>query len=69
MTKQDFCKHILNIRKEQNISQQNLEEMSGVNRQVISRIEINKTDPQLSTILKILKPLGKTLSIVSIENN
>jgi predicted transcriptional regulator len=34
---------------------------------MIARIERNKVDPQISTILRLLIPLGKTLDIVPIE--
>ena len=36
---------------------------------VIARMERGLTDPQLTTILKVLRPLGKTLKIVDIEED
>jgi predicted transcriptional regulator len=60
---------ILNARKDKSITQRELEEISGVKQPLIARIESNKVDPQLTTILKILQPLGKTLAVVPIENN
>lgn len=56
-------------RNEQGISQKKLEELSGVKQPVIARMETGKTSPQVSTLIKILKPLGKTLAVVPIENN
>lgn len=50
-------------RKEKGISQRELEEMSGVKQPVIARMENGSTTPNLSTILKVLAPLGKTLYI------
>ena len=50
-------------RKEQGISQRELEELSGVRQPVIARMENGNTTPNLSTVLKVLAPLGKTLYI------
>ena len=58
---------IIEARQSQEVTQQFLEEMSGVRQPVIARLEGNTSDPRLTTILKILRPLGKTLAIVPIE--
>ena len=58
---------IIEARQSQDITQQALEELSGVRQPVIARLEGNTSDPRLTTILKILRPLGKTLAIVPIE--
>ena len=50
-------------RKEKGISQRELEELSGVKQPVIARMENGSTTPNLSTVLKVLAPLGKTLYI------
>ena len=55
---------IINARQSQEITQQALEELSGVRQPVIARLEKNVSDPQLTTILRILRPLGKTLAVV-----
>ena len=60
---------LVRARKEQGISQNKLEELSGVKQPVIARMETGKNSPQVSTLIKILKPLGKTLAVVPIENN
>ena len=49
------------------ISQRELEDMAGGKQSVIARMESGKTDPQLSTILKLLVSMGKTLTIVPLE--
>ena len=59
---------IIEARQSQEITQQALEELSGVRQPVIARLEGNTSDPRLTTILKILRPLGKTLAIVPIES-
>lgn len=58
---------IIKARQEQGLTQKELENMSGVKQPVIARLEHGTTDPQLSTIIKILAPLGKTLAVVPLE--
>jgi len=58
---------IIEARQSQDLTQQALEELSGVRQPVIARLEGNTSDPRLTTILKILRPLGKTLAIVPID--
>ena len=59
---------IIKAREDQSVTQQGLEKLSGVRQPVIARLEKNNTDPRLTTLLKILRPLGKTLAIVPIES-
>jgi len=54
---------LIKARKEQGISQKKLEELSGVRQPVIARMEKGSTNPNISTVLKVLAPLGKTLYI------
>ena len=60
---------LIKARNEKNISQRELEQLSGVKQPVISRMEAGETSPQLDTVLRILAPLGKTLAVVPIEQN
>ena len=55
---------LIKARQERGISQKKLEEMSGVKQPVIARMERGYTSPQISTLIKVLAPLGKTLAIV-----
>ena len=54
---------LVTARKERGLSQKQLEELSGVKQPVIARMENGSTTPNLSTVLKVLAPLGKTLYI------
>ena len=54
---------LIKARQEKNISQRELEQLSGVKQPVISRMEAGETIPQLDTVLKVLAPLGKTLYV------
>lgn len=54
---------IVRARQNMGISQKKLEELSGVKQPIIARMEKGSTSPNLSTVLKVLAPLGKTLYI------
>lgn len=58
---------LIKARQEKRISQEKLEELSGVAQPVISRMESGNSSPQLDTVLKLLTSLGKTLEIVPIK--
>jgi len=58
---------LIKARQEKNISQQELEYLSGVKQPVISRMESGETSPQLDTVLRVLAPLGKTLAVVPLK--
>lgn len=58
---------LIKARQEKNISQRELEQLSGVKQPIISRMEAGETSPQLDTVLRVLAPLGKTLAIVPLE--
>ncbi|MEA4804777.1 helix-turn-helix domain-containing protein [Acetobacterium wieringae] len=62
-----FMGEIIKARHDKGISQKKLEELSGVRQPVIARMERGSTDPKLTTVLKILEPLGMTLTIVPIK--
>lgn len=66
--KQELVHEILRTRREMGMTQKNIEAACGVKQPVIARMERGLTDPQLTTILKVLRPLGKTLKIVDIED-
>jgi len=55
---------LIKARQEKNISQRELEQLSGVKQLIISRMEAGETSPQLDTVLRVLAPLGKTLAVV-----
>jgi DNA-binding XRE family transcriptional regulator len=60
---------IIEARKKEQISQRELEQLSGVPQAVIARFETNSTNPRLTTLLRILRPLGYKLAIVPIEGD
>lgn len=58
---------MIRAREAEGITQKQLEVMSGVKQPVISRMEKGNVDPQLSTVLKLLTSLGKTIKIVPMK--
>ena len=58
---------LVRARKEQGISQRELEKLSGVKQPVIARIETGTSSPQLDTVIKLLAALGKTLAVVPLK--
>ena len=59
---------LISARKEQGISQRDLEALSGMTQSAIARVESGSSSPTLDTLFKILVPLGKTLAIVPISS-
>ena len=60
---------IIEARNKQGKTQQELEALTGIPQQVISRLERSTTIPRLDTILKLLLPLGKTLAVVPLKKS
>ena len=64
--KQRLLDELVKVRKTAKLSQKQLEILSGVAQPCIARTEKGSTDPNLTTLLKLLEPLGLTLSITQI---
>ena len=63
----ELVSKIIELRKAQGLTQKQLGELSGVNQSIIAKIESGKKAPQISTMLKLLAPLGMTLAVVPIK--
>jgi transcriptional regulator with XRE-family HTH domain len=72
MTINDKCNEIISelvrIRQEKGLTPQQLSELSGVNIASITQIETGETNPSISTLIKLLVPLGKTLAVVPLND-
>ena len=66
-TRVEIINEMIKAREEEGITQKQLEAMSGIKQPVISRMEKGTTDPQLSTVLRVLNSLGKTLQVVPMK--
>lgn len=58
---------MIEAREQKGYSQRDLAKLSGVKQPAIARMESMRTTPQIDTLLKILRPLGYTLSIIPID--
>lgn len=56
------------MRQYNNLSQQDLADMSGVKQPMIARFERGINTPNMSTVLKLLAAFGKTLYIGDLKN-
>ena len=65
--KVEIVGEVLAARTDAGMTQDELEKLTGVKQSMIARLENNGMDPQLTTILKILRPLGKTLAVVPLS--
>ena len=57
---------IINRRKELGLSQRDLAKICGLPHSSVARIESCFVRPNIDTLIKIMKPLGLTLSVVSL---
>ena len=55
------------IRKQEKVSQKVLSELSGIPQPAIARIESGNSDPQISTLSRLLSPLGYEIQIVKVR--
>ncbi len=63
----DIIKATIEARKNANLSQQELSELSGVKQPNIAKLENYSRTPQITTLIKLLYPMGYTLKVVPIE--
>ena len=63
----ELKKYIKCIRKQEKVSQKALSELSGIPQPAIARIESGSSDPQVSTLSRLLSPLGYELQIVKVR--
>lgn len=59
---------VLEARKKAGITQAEMENLTGIKQTFIARFENNHMDPQLTTVLKLLRPLGLTLDVVPLQS-
>jgi len=64
--KQNLLSELVKARQKLGVSQKQLEILSGIAQPCIARTEKGTTDPKLTTLLKMLEPLGLTLAIRNI---
>ena len=60
----ELIQEVVNLRKEQNISQNKLAELTGNKQQAISRMEKNEHSPSLKLFCKMVNELGYDIKLV-----
>ena len=63
----EFIKSLVDTRKSNHLTQQEVADNINIFREAIARIETNKVSPQLNTLIKILYSMGYKLEIVPIK--
>lgn len=58
-----LVQEMIRARRAKGLSQKGLEQLSGVRQPVIARLEVGSSDPRLTTLVRILRALGKKLVI------
>ena len=62
-----FIEEFIALRKNHNLTQQQMADKSGVLREQIAIVENMLASPQLNTLIKMLEPLGYTVTIEKIK--
>ncbi len=63
----EFISKFISLRKELNLTQQEMTDQAHVIRETVARIENKITSPQIKTLIKILEPIGYTVDIIPIR--
>ena len=63
----DLIKATIETRKKANMSQMELSEKTGMKQSAIARIENGTRSPRVSTLIRLLAPMGYTLRIVPLN--
>ena len=63
----DLIKATIEARKKANMSQMELSEKTGMKQSAIARIENGTRSPRVSTLIRLLAPMGYTLRIVPLN--
>lgn len=62
-----FIKEFIQLRKENNLTQELFSKYSNVSREKIARIESGYSSPTILSLLKILAPIGYTIKIEKVK--
>ena len=64
---EDIIEATIKARKQNNLSQRDLSEKTGLKQSAIARLEKGVHSPSTSTLIKLLYPMGYTLRVVSLK--
>lgn len=63
----DLIEATIEARKKANLTQRELSKKSGIIQPSIAKIESMKRSPQVTTLIKLLYPIGYTIKVVPID--
>jgi len=63
----DIIEAVINARKTTQLTQRELSKKSGIKQPSIAKIERSVRSPQVSTLIKLLYPMGYTLRVVPLK--
>lgn len=64
---EEIIQAVIKARKEKNLTQQQLSDISGIKQPAIARIENGTNSPMVNTLMKMLYSMGYTLKVVPLE--
>ena len=67
LLEEDIIEAIIEARKKEKLSQRDLSKIIGIKQPAIARVESRLCSPQVSTLIKLLYPMGYTLRVVPLE--
>ncbi len=65
----DIIKATIEARKRCALSQRDLSKKTGIKQPAIARIESLSLSPKISTLIKLLYPIGYTIKVVPLQKN
>lgn len=65
----DIMETYIEARKKSKLSQRELSKKTGIKQPAIARMESNLHSPRVSTLIKLLYPMGYTLRVVPLKKN
>lgn len=63
----DLIRAIIEARENKKLTQRELSKKSGIKQSAIARIERGVNSPRVSTLIRILYPMGYTLKVVPLD--
>ena len=64
---EELIEATIEARKREKLTQRDLSAKSGIKQPTIARIESHSHSPQVSTLIKLLYPLGYTIKVVPLK--
>lgn len=65
----DIIRAAIEARKKCDLSQRDLSKKTGIKQPAIARIESLSLSPKISTLIKLLYPIGYTIKVVPLQKN